>query len=110
MTPDIRVKFFQVVQGRNSPEALPALIDHARNASKPETAGAALKAARKLATEKDLTNLLGIIQFNENSQIQQDAKRVIMSLAELSSMAPTSAGQFFSMSIDSSVLLQGRVD
>ena len=84
MTPDIRVKFFQVVQGRNSPEALPALIDHARNASKPETAGAALKAARKLATEKDLTNLLGIIQFNENSQIQQDAKRVIMSLAERS--------------------------
>ena len=84
MTPDIRVKFFQVVQGRNSPEALPALIDHARNASKPETAGAALKAARKLATEKDLTDLLGIIQFNENSQIQQDAKRVIMSLAERS--------------------------
>ncbi len=84
MTPDIRVKFFQVVQGRNSPEALPALIDHARNASKPETAGAALKAARKLATEKDLTDLLGIIQFNENSQIQQAANRVIMSLAERS--------------------------
>ena len=84
MTPDIRVKFFQVVQGRNSPEALPALIDHARNAILPETASAALNAARKLATEKDLTDLLGIIQFNENSQIQQDAKRVIMSLAERS--------------------------
>ena len=84
MTPDIRVKFFQVVQGRNSPKALPALIDHARNASKPETAGAALKAARKLATENDLKDLLSIIQFNENSQIQQDAKRVIMSLAERS--------------------------
>ena len=84
MTSDIRVKFFQVVQGRNSPEALPALIDHARNAILPETASAALNAARKLATEKDLTDLLGIIQFNENSQIQQDAKRVIMSLAERS--------------------------
>ncbi|HBM77992.1 MAG TPA: hypothetical protein DD438_07765 [Verrucomicrobiales bacterium] len=84
MTPDIRVKFFQVVQGRNSPKALPALIDHARNASKPETAGAALKAARKLATENDLKDLLSIIQFNESSQIQQDAKRVIMSLAERS--------------------------
>ena len=84
MTTDIRVKFFQVVQGRNSPEALPALIDHARNAILPETASAALNAARKLATEKDLTDLLGIIQFNENSQIQQDAKRVIMSLAERS--------------------------
>jgi len=84
MTPDIRVKFFQVVQGRNSPKALPALIDHARNASKPETAGAALKAARKLATENDLKDLLSIIQFNESSQIQQDAKRVIISLAERS--------------------------
>ena len=84
MTPDIRVKFFQVVQGRNSPKALPFLIDHARNASKAETAVAALKAARKLATEKDLADLLGIIQFNESSQVQQDAKMVIRSLAERS--------------------------
>ncbi|MBG68617.1 MAG: hypothetical protein CMN06_00565 [Roseibacillus sp.] len=84
MTPDIREKFFQVVQGRNSPKALPALIDHARNATKPETAVAALKAARKMATENDLADLLSIIQFNENSQVQQDAKRVIMSLAERS--------------------------
>ena len=84
MTPDIREKFFQVVQGRNSPRALPALIDHARNATKPETAVAALKAARKMATENDLADLLSIIQFNENSQVQQDAKRVIMSLAERS--------------------------
>jgi len=84
MTPDIRVKFFQVVQGRNSPHSLPFLIKHAQNASRPATASAALKAARKLATDDNLPALLGIIQFNASSQIQQDAKRTITSLAERS--------------------------
>ena len=84
MTPDIRIKFFQVVQGRNSPHSLPFLIKHAQNASRPATASAALKAARKLATDANLSDLLGIIQFNESGQVQQDAKRVIMSLAERS--------------------------
>ena len=84
MTPDIRVKFFQIVQGRNSPDSLPFLIEHARNSSKPATASAALKAARKLATDDNLPALLGIIQFNASSQIQQDAKRTIISLAERS--------------------------
>lgn len=84
MTPDIRVKFFQILQGRNSPDSLPFLIEHARNSSKPATASAALKAARKLATDDNLPALLGIIQFNASSQIQQDAKRTIISLAERS--------------------------
>ncbi len=84
MTPDIRVKFFQIVQGRNSPDSLPFLIEHARNSSKPATASAALTAARKLATDDNLPALLGIIQFNASSQIQQDAKRTIISLAERS--------------------------
>ncbi len=84
MTPDIRIKFFQVVRGRNSPDSLPFLIEHARNSSKPTTASAALEAARKLATDANLSDLLGIIQFNESGQVQQDTKRVIMSLAERS--------------------------
>ena len=84
MTPDIRIKFFHVLQGRNSPDSLPFLIQHARNSSRPQTAVAALNAARKQATDANLAALLAIIQFNDSSQVQQDAKRVIMSLAERS--------------------------
>jgi hypothetical protein len=84
MTPDIRIKFFHVLQGRNSPDSLPFLIQHARNSSRPQTAVAALNAARKQATEANLADLLAIIQFNESSLVRQDAKRVIMSLAERS--------------------------
>ena len=84
MTPDIRIKFFQVIQGRKSPDALPFLIKHARNSSRPDTASAALKAVRKLANDSNVSDLLSIIQFNESSTVRQEAKLVIMEISERS--------------------------
>ena len=84
MTPDIRIKFFQVIQGRKSPDALPFLIKHARNSSRPDTASAALKAVRKLANDSNVSDLLSIIQFNESSTVRQEAKLVVMEISERS--------------------------
>jgi len=81
MTPDIRIKFFQVIQGRKSPDALPFLIKHARNSSRPDTASAALKAVRKLANDSNVSDLLSIIQFNESSIVRQEAKLVVMEIS-----------------------------
>jgi len=81
MTPDIRIKFFQVIQGRKSPDALPFLIKHARNSSRPKTASAALKAVRKLANDSNVSDLLSIIQFNESSIVRQEAKLVVMEIS-----------------------------
>ncbi len=85
MTPDIRIKFFDVVYGRNSPDSLSHLIDHARNSSRPETAEAALKSAKKLATDDDVTALMQIIQFTSHSNVRQEAKQTVGALASRSS-------------------------
>ena len=84
MTPDIRIKFFQVIQGRRSLDALEHLINHARSARNPETATAALKAAEKIATDRDVPALLKIIQFTDHEDVRQSAKHTISSLASRS--------------------------
>jgi len=84
MTPDIRIKFFQVLQGRRSLDALEHLINHARSARNPETATAALKAAEKIATDRDVPALLKIIQFTDHEDVRQSAKHTISSLASRS--------------------------
>ena len=93
MTPDIRIKFFDVVYGRNSPDSLSHLIGHARNSSRPETAEAALKSAKKLATDDDVPALLTIIQFTTHSNVRQEAKLVVSSLASRSSARPRLASE-----------------
>ena len=93
MTPDIRIKFFDVVYGRNSSDSLSHLIGHARNSSRPETAEAALKSAKKLATDDDVPALLTIIQFTTHSNVRQEAKLVVSSLASRSSARPKLAGE-----------------
>ena len=81
MANDIRMKLFQVVQGRKGPSALPFLIEHARTSRNAQTATAALEAAEKIATAKDLGALIKIIQFTDHPQVRQAAKNVVASLA-----------------------------
>lgn len=89
MSADIRIKLFQVIQGRRGASSLEHLIMHARNARQPETATAALKAAQKLATDKDVPALLKIIQFTSHEDVRQSAKHAVSSLAARSESRET---------------------
>ncbi|MFP6895582.1 MAG: protein kinase [Roseibacillus sp.] len=89
MSADIRIKLFQVIQGRRGASSLEHLIMHARNARLPETATAALKAAQKLATDKDVPALLKIIQFTSHEDVRQSAKHTVSSLAARSESRET---------------------
>jgi hypothetical protein len=89
MSADIRIKLFQVIQGRRGASSLEHLIMHARNARLPETATAALNAAQKLATDKDVPALLKIIQFTSHEDVRQSAKHTVSSLAARSESRET---------------------
>jgi hypothetical protein len=89
MSADIRIKLFQVIQGRRGASSLEHLIMHARNARQPETATAALNAAQKLATDKDVPALLKIIQFTSHEDVRQSAKHTVSSLAARSESRET---------------------
>lgn len=94
MAPEIRKKLFHVLQGRQSPDALPYLMDYARNASNSDTAQTALEAARKLTTDNDVPALLNIVQFTTHESVRQSAKHAISSLATRSSDRSKLAGAF----------------
>ena len=82
MISDIRVKLFEVLQGRNNSSAVPYLIEHAKSSASEQTATAALRAVEKMATEKDLNDLVNIIRFTSHSSVRQAAKRTIASVAK----------------------------
>jgi serine/threonine protein kinase len=84
MSDDLRMNLFKVIRSRKGPSAFPYLIDFAKGSTNTAMATAALQAAETLATERDVSALLGIIQFNDNSQIQQAAESAIASLARRS--------------------------
>ena len=84
ISPDIRKKLFRVLRGRRGPSALPFLIRHAQSSSNPETATAALDAARRLASPDDLAGILNIIQFTDHLNVRQAAKATVASIVERS--------------------------
>jgi serine/threonine protein kinase len=82
MVSDIRIKLFQVLQGRKSPAAIPFLIEHAKTASEASTATAALTAIEKIATKKDLVDLVNILRFTRHNTVRVAAKRAIASVVQ----------------------------
>ena len=81
MSRDHRKNLFKVVQMRKNQSSFRHLLQFAKESQDPELISAALKAAEPLATEADVSSLLGIIQFSENRQVRETAEAAIASLA-----------------------------
>ena len=82
MISDIRVRLFDILQSRKSLSALPSLIEHAKSTDSEQTATAALRACEKIATEKNLADLLNIMRYTRHQSVRQEAKRVIAAVAK----------------------------
>lgn len=82
MLSDIRVRLFEVLQGRKEASALPFLIEHAKSTRNEETAAAAIRAAEKIATENNLADLLNIMRYTRHPSVRQAAKRAIAAVAK----------------------------
>ena len=73
----LRVKLFGVVGRRSEASALDALISFASQTDDTTAAGAALRAAGKMATASNFQSLLGIIANSPNGSIKSEAVKVL---------------------------------
>lgn len=83
---DIRANILKrVLGGRKNPVVLGTLINFVKSNPKPESAAAALEAARTMAQEKDVPEFLSIIQFSNDTSIRLRCEEALVTLIKKSS-------------------------
>ncbi len=86
MPEDIRANILKrVLGGRKNPAILGTLINFVKSNPKPESAAAALEAARTMAQEKDVPEFLSIMQFSNDVGIRLRCEEALVTLIKKSS-------------------------